>query len=100
MHSDIHEVGRNLQHSERSLLAGVFFNVLLPSWLQTVLLTILLLIVIKKTLGKGVRMWQSERKDADLKAKLLEDQHYQDVDTESDNEGVMHEEAYHLKPHR
>lgn len=82
------------------MLAGVLFNVLFPSWLQTVLLTILLLIVIKKTLSKGLRMWQSERKDAALKQKLLADQHHRDEDSESETEGVLHEEAYHFKPHR
>ena len=80
--------------------AGVYFNVLFPSWLQTILLTVLLLAVICKTLGKGLRMWQSEKKDAALKQKLLEDHRYLDTDSESETEGFMHDEAYHVKPHR
>lgn len=79
---------------------GVFANVLMPSWLQTVLLTILLLIVIRKTLAKGLKMWQSEKKDVQLKRKLEEDARYHEEDSESDNEGVLQEEAYHMKPHR
>ena len=84
------------------MLAGVFANVLMPSWLQTVLLTILLLIVIRKTLAKGLKMWQSERKNVDLKRKLRDEgtQPHHHPDSESEEEGVMHEEAYHAKPHR
>lgn len=45
-------------------------------------------------------MWQSERKNISLKKRLLEDQNYQGSDSESETEGLMHEEAYHVKPHR
>ena len=40
----------------------VLFNVLFPDWLQTALLTILLLFVINKTVRKGIRQWQQESK--------------------------------------
>jgi hypothetical protein len=72
----------------------------MPNWLQTVLLTILLLIVVRKTLAKGLKMWQSEKKDVQLKRKLEQDARYCEEDSESDTEGVLHEEAYHMKPHR
>lgn len=40
----------------------VLFNVLFPDWLQTALLTVLLLFVINKTVRKGVRQWEQESK--------------------------------------
>jgi hypothetical protein len=40
----------------------VLFNVLFPDWLQTALLTLLLLFVINKTVRKGVRQWRQESK--------------------------------------
>lgn len=83
--------------------AGVLFNVLLPRWLQTVLLTILLVSVVYKTLSRGLKMWRSERKDAALKARLQseqEDANLHHHDSDSETEGVLHDEAYHLKPHR
>ena len=42
--------------------AQVLFNVLFPDWLQTALLTLLLLFVINKTVRKGVRQWRQETK--------------------------------------
>jgi len=88
-------------HSPRGYpAAGVFANVLMPGWLQTILLTILLLIVIRKTLANGLKMWRSEQKDVELKRKLKQDVGYREEDSDSDSEGVLHEEAYHMKPHR
>lgn len=89
-----------IPHGKNMLPAGVFFNVLLPRWLQTILLTILLLVVVFKTFTKGIRMWQSERKDVALKQRLLADRHYHEEDSESETEGYLHDEAYHAKPHR
>ena len=43
-------------------IAQVLFNVLFPDWLQTALLTILLLFVINKTVRKGIRQWRQESK--------------------------------------
>ena len=40
----------------------VLFNVLFPDWLQTALLTVLLLFVINKTVRKGIRQWRQESK--------------------------------------
>ena len=40
----------------------MLFNVLFPDWLQTALLTILLLFVINKTVRKGLKQWQQESK--------------------------------------
>ena len=80
----------------------MLFNVLLPRWLQTVLLTLLLLSVVYKVLMRGVKMWRSERKDAVLKTRQQHqgpDVHHDD-DSGSETEGVLHDEAYHLKPHR
>ena len=74
---------------------------LFPSWLQTVLLTALLLLVINNTAKKGLKMWRSEQKDLALKQRLDEDAiDHAHTDTDSDTEGVLHEEAYHIKPHR
>ena len=42
--------------------AGVLFNPLCPEWLQTALLTVLLLVVVRKTFQKGFRQWSEERK--------------------------------------
>ena len=43
-------------------IVQVLLNVLFPDWLQTALLTILLLFVINKTVRKGIRQWQQESK--------------------------------------
>ena len=40
---------------------GVLLNVLFPDWLQTLLLTILLLFVINKTVRKGINQWHQEQ---------------------------------------
>ncbi len=42
--------------------AGVLLNVLVPDWLQTALLTVLLLFVINKTVRKGITQWRQEQK--------------------------------------
>ena len=42
--------------------AGVLFNPLCPEWLQTALLTVGLLIVVRKTFAKGFRQWNEEQK--------------------------------------
>lgn len=42
--------------------AGVLGNVLLPDWLQTALLTVLLLVVVYKTAGKAQKQSAVERK--------------------------------------
>lgn len=73
---------------------------LFPRWLQTILLTVLLLVVISKTLAKGLKMRRSERKDAELKASLAQYQQLPLDHSDSEDEGVLHEEAYHPKPHR
>ena len=44
--------------------AGVVLNPMTPEWLQTLLLTILLIVVVRKTFQKGVRQWHEERKCA------------------------------------
>ena len=41
--------------------AGVLGNVLLPDWLQTALLTLLLLFVVYKTALKAYNQWDLER---------------------------------------
>ena len=51
----------------------VLFNVLFPDWLQTALLTVLLLFVINKTVRKGMRQWQQESKA--IRQRQQEDQH-------------------------
>ena len=45
--------------------AGVLFNPLCPEWLQTALLALLLLVVVRKTFQKGFRQWSEEQKAAD-----------------------------------
>lgn len=50
-----------------ALCAGVLFNVLIPEWLQTVLLVILLAYVIRNTARKARKQWDSEQ--ANLKRK-------------------------------
>ena len=39
----------------------MLLNVLFPDWLQTLLLTILLLFVINKTVRKGINQWHQEQ---------------------------------------
>ena len=46
-------------------IAGVLFNPLCPEWLQTALLALLLLVVVRKTFQKGFRQWSEEQKSAD-----------------------------------
>ena len=50
------------QSLDLCLPVQVLFNVLFPDWLQTALLTILLLFVINKTVRKGIRQWNQESK--------------------------------------
>ena len=45
----------------RCVCTGVLLNVLFPDWLQTLLLTILLLFVINKTVRKGIHQWHQEQ---------------------------------------
>ena len=54
------------------LLAGVLFNVLIPDWLQTALLTVLLLFVINKTVRKGIKQWRQEQRAIEQKRKADE----------------------------
>ncbi|GFR46014.1 hypothetical protein Agub_g7493, partial [Astrephomene gubernaculifera] len=42
--------------------AGVLLNVMLPSWLLTVLLLLLLLLLTKQAAGKGLALWRLESK--------------------------------------
>lgn len=80
--------------------AGVLFNVLLPRWLQTILLTLLLLAVIYKTLTKAVKMWRSEQKNVELVKRLRREEALSRHQSDSEDEGILHDEAYHLKPDR
>lgn len=45
---------------------GVLFNPLTPEWLQTALLSVLLLFVVKKTFSKGFKQWREEKKQSKL----------------------------------
>ncbi len=54
------------------LTAGVLLNVLVPDWLQTLLLTVLLLFVINKTVRKGITQWRQEQKAIKQKRSLAE----------------------------
>ena len=54
--------GYSRQGTSWKSIAQVLFNVLFPDWLQTALLTILLLFVINKTVRKGIRQWRQESK--------------------------------------
>jgi hypothetical protein len=47
----------------------VLLNVLFPDWLQTALLTVLLLFVINKTVRKGVTQWRQEQRALEQKRK-------------------------------
>ncbi len=51
---------------------GVLLNVLVPDWLQTALLTLLLLFVINKTVRKGITQWRQEQKAIQQKRALAE----------------------------
>lgn len=42
---------------------GVVLNPISPEWLQTLLLTFLLLLVVRKTFEKGTKQWNEEQKD-------------------------------------
>ena len=59
-------------------VAGVLFNVLFPDWLQTALLTVLLLFVINKTVRKGVKQWSQEQKAIEQRRKAEEAPHVRD----------------------
>ena len=52
--------------------AGVLLNVLVPDWLQTALLTVLLLFVINKTVRKGIKQWRQEQRAVEQKRKADE----------------------------
>lgn len=52
--------------------AGVLLNVLVPDWLQTLLLTLLLLFVINKTVRKGITQWRQEQKAIKQKRSLAQ----------------------------
>ena len=84
-----------------SLFPGVLFNVIFPRWVQTILLTALLIVVFVKTLGKGRKMWASEQKNAILmRLQTEQHNHAPDEHTEDEDEGILHDESYHLKPHK
>lgn len=80
--------------------AGVLFNVLMPGWLQTILLTLLLLVVINKTARKGLSQWRLEQR-----------QHAKQEPADHNNEqalhaseghkhrGILHEESFHGHAH-
>ena len=42
--------------------AGVVLNPISPEWLQSLLLTVLLLVVVRKTFEKGIKQWREEQK--------------------------------------
>ena len=46
-------------------------NVLLPIWLQTLALTLLLVFVIYKTANKGLKQWRSESKDVKMRGQTI-----------------------------
>lgn len=50
----------------------MLLNVLVPDWLQTALLTLLLLFVINKTVRKGITQWRQEQKAIQQKRALAE----------------------------
>ena len=52
----------SMQGTEGMSIVQVLLNVLFPDWLQTALLTLLLLFVINKTVRKGIRQWRQESK--------------------------------------
>lgn len=72
---------------------GVLLNVMIPGWLQTILLTLLLLFVINKTAHKGLSQWRLERKDR--AAAQSADSAQQDPHEGSHHRGVLHEESFH-----
>ncbi len=43
------------------LSAGVLFNPLMPEWLQTALLAVVLVVVVRKTYAKGFKQWSTEK---------------------------------------
>jgi len=49
----------------------VLFNPLCPEWLQTALLTVGLLIVVRKTFAKGLRQWREEQKAVEKTCALI-----------------------------
>ncbi|EIE19332.1 hypothetical protein COCSUDRAFT_44684 [Coccomyxa subellipsoidea C-169] len=73
---------------------GVLLNVLVPDWLQTALLTVLLLFVINKTVRKGITQWRQEQKAIKQKRSAAQ----QDLGDEDDEEGVLHEERFERNP--
>jgi hypothetical protein len=51
-------------HGGRDVLQGVLVAPVIPEWLQTALLTVLLAYVASKTLAKGQKQFQKERSSA------------------------------------
>jgi hypothetical protein len=45
-----------------NILQGVLLNPLTPEWLQTALLSVLLIVVVRKTYIKGFKQLREERK--------------------------------------
>ena len=83
----------------------MLFNVLMPGWLQTILLTLLLLHIANKTARKGLSQWRMEGQErvkqrasaageADQEGRALQEQegHKQ--------RGILHEESFHGKEGR
>ena len=62
---------QEIEQSSASPFAGVIVNVLLPTWLQTLALTVLLVFVIYKTANKGLKQWRSESKDAKMQEQTI-----------------------------
>ena len=81
----------------------------MPEWLQTVLLTILLLFVINKTARKGLNQWRMEKKQRNKQQQgrgHLHDHDSNDNHDEDDDDdirdhdghghrGILHEESFH-----
>lgn len=77
-------------------VAGVLFNVLIPGWLQTILLTALLLYVIKKTAHKGINQWKMEQRQKSKQEPSRLQAHRDGNDEEDElDRGILHEESFH-----
>lgn len=55
------DVCNELSCAAALLPAGVLFNPLMPEWLQTAMLAVLLVVVVRKTYAKGFKQWSTEK---------------------------------------
>lgn len=68
---------------------------MIPGWLQTILLTLLLLFVSNRTARKGISQWQSEQKQRRAHTRQQAPLEHHESDDDNDHDvGILHEESF------